>query len=388
MIISGTIKKKPNRIDNIQKLIDSAGETQFKNIYKNLQTELKDKIITKLLSKLNILNKRVEEYKQEIISLKNDLVYLLKRVILTKNENKLNRNYKNKLNYNKLIKNSTTNNLNNNRAFSPLNNTMSQLKSFSNFYNQTEINNNNTTINNNFESPNLHPINNIQNELDIKINNYINSIYKHNFLKNETNINYYYFLNKKENLFEEIFQKKNGSKYTELYLGTEPNINKKNVLKNNRSQRNISASLLKRPIESSDKIRKRISTSMANIKNENAYISNNKFGEIRDNNEGYYEDEKEDDKEEDNNNEKLDIINTNNNKEKNYLKVKKKRRELNIETNHLNNYKNFKNKTYHHGFYSNTNGNKTCTNNCAKKKNIKNNKFIPLNRSPFIINKF
>ena len=388
MIISGTIKKKPNRIDNIQKLIDSAGETQFKNIYKNLQTELKDKIITKLLSKLNILNKRVEEYKQEIISLKNDLVYLLKRVILTKNENKLNRNYKNKLNYNKLIKNSTTNNLNNNRAFSPLNNTMSQLKSFSNFYNQTEINNNNTTINNNFESPNLHPINNIQNELDIKINNYINSIYKHNFLKNETNINYYYSLNKKENLFEEIFQKKNGSKYTELYLGTEPNINKKNVLKNNRSQRNISASLLKRPIESSDKIRKRISTSMANIKNENAYISNNKFGEIRDNNEGYYEDEKEDDKEEDNNNEKLNIINTNNNKEKNYLKVKKKRRELNIETNHLNNYKNFKNKTFHRGFYSNTNGNKTCTHNYAKKKNIKNNKFIPLNRSPFIINKF
>ena len=106
MIITSTKKKKPNIVDNIQKLIDSAGETQFKNKYRSLQVEIKDKIITKLLSKLNILNKRVEEYKQEIISLKNDLVYLLKRVILTKNENKLNRNYKNKLNYNKLIKNS------------------------------------------------------------------------------------------------------------------------------------------------------------------------------------------------------------------------------------------------------------------------------------------
>ena len=106
MIITSTKKKKPNKIDNIQKIIDSAGTTQFKNIYKNLQTEIKDKIITKLLSKLDIQNKQIEEYKQEIISLKNDLVYLLKRVILSKNEEKNNSiNAKTNKNDNKYINN-------------------------------------------------------------------------------------------------------------------------------------------------------------------------------------------------------------------------------------------------------------------------------------------
>ena len=59
MIITSTKKKKPYVIDNIQKLVDSAGETQFKNIYKNLQAEIKDKIITKLLTKLDIQNKQI-----------------------------------------------------------------------------------------------------------------------------------------------------------------------------------------------------------------------------------------------------------------------------------------------------------------------------------------
>ena len=106
MIIIITKKKKTNKIDNIQKIIDSAGTTQFKNIYKNLQTKIKDKIITKLLSKLDIQNKQIEEYKQEIISLKNDLVYLLKRVILSKNEEKNNSiNTKTNKNDNKYINN-------------------------------------------------------------------------------------------------------------------------------------------------------------------------------------------------------------------------------------------------------------------------------------------
>ena len=217
MIISGTKKKKPNKIDNMQKLIDSAGETQFKNIYKNLQVEIKDQIITKLLSKLNILNKQIEEYRQEITSLKNDLVYLLKRVILTKNEEKLNSPNSKKQNYYKLTKNySSTSNNYNSVLCSPLNST-TQMKSFSYLCNQTDINNNNNNNGNKLSSEvsNLYPINNIQSDLDIKVNNYINSIYKHNFLKNDTNVNEYYSLNKKESLFEEIFQNKGNQKHTD-----------------------------------------------------------------------------------------------------------------------------------------------------------------------------
>lgn len=220
MIITSTKKKKPNIIDNIQKFLDTAGETQFKNIYKNLQVEIKDKIITKLLSKLEIQNKQIENYKQEIISLKNDLVYLLKRVIISKNEEKIYvSNAKTKKNFNKLNK---ANNYDIS-SFSPLNNTSSQIKSFNNFNNHLENNNNKLS----FDITNIYPINSNQSEIDIKINNYINSIYKHNFLKNETNINEYYSLNKKENLYEVFFLKKsntNNSKKKGGYSGRDKKI--------------------------------------------------------------------------------------------------------------------------------------------------------------------
>ena len=391
MIISGTKKKKPNKIDNMQKLIDSAGETQFKNIYKNLQVEIKDQIITKLLSKLNILNKQIEEYRQEITSLKNDLVYLLKRVILTKNEEKLNSPNSKKQNYYKLTKNySSTSNNYNSVLCSPLNST-TQMKSFSYLCNQTDINNNNNNNNNgnklSSEVSNLYPINNIQSDLDIKVNNYINSIYKHNFLKNDTNVNEYYSLNKKESLFEEIFQNKGNQKHTDYYIGTEPKVSKKNPIHNNRSQRNISTSLIKRPIESMEekKRRKKMSASMTNMINENAYLNDYKIkDELEENN--LYDFEDENDKK--NKNEKININVPNNNKGKNYLKVKKKSDDLTVKKNQLNNYKSFKNRTQHNGISSENNGNKTCSNSGMKKKTNKNNHYLSLNRSPFIANKF
>lgn len=385
MIISGTKKKKPNKIDNMQKLIDSAGETQFKNIYKNLQVELKDQIITKLLSKLNLLNKQIEEYRQEINSLKNDLVYLLKRVILTRNEEKLNSPNSKKQNYYKLTKNYSSTSNNYNSVFcSPLNST-TQMKSFSYLCNQSDINNNNNGNKLSHEGSHLYPINNFQSDLDIKVNNYINSIYKHNFLKNDTNINDYYSLNKKESLFEEIFQKKSNQKHPDYYIGTEPKMNKKNPLHNNRSQRNISASLIKRPIESMEekKRRKKMSASMTNMINENVYINDYRIKDELE--ENLYDFEDENDKK--NKSDKINIIIPNNNKGNNYLKVKKKSDDLTVKKNQINNYKSFKNRTQHNVFSENS-GNKTCTNSGIKKKTNRTNHYLSLNRSPFIANKF
>lgn len=382
MIISGTKKKKPNKIDNIQKLIDSAGETQFKNVYKNLQVEIKDQIITKLLSKLNILNKQIEEYRQEITSLKNDLVYLLKRVILTRNEDKLNSPNSKKQNYYKLTKNYSSSGNNYNSVFcSPLNPT-TQMKSFSYLCNQTDINNNNNGNKLSSEVSNLCPINNIQSDLDIKVNNYINSIYKHNFLKNDTNVNEYYSLNKKESLFEEIFQKKGSQKHTDYYMGTEPKMSKKNPLHINRSQRNISTSLIKRPIESMEekKRRKKMSASMTNMINENAYLNDYKISNELEENLCNFEDEN--DKK--NKNEKMNIVIPNNNRGNNYLKVKKKSDDFTVKKNHLNNYKSFKNRIQH----TENSGNKTCGNSGMKKKTNRSNHYLSLNRSPFIANKF
>ena len=382
MIITSTKKKKPTKIDNIQKLIDSAGETQFKNIYKNLQVEIKDRIITQLLSKLDKLKKQLEESKQEIISLKNDLVYLLKRVILTRNEEKLNpHNTKMKRNYSKLVKNFTLSNNYNTSTFSPTNNSIIQLKSFSSFYNQTENNNPNNKLS--FDFPNN---NSNQNELDIKISNYINSIYKHNFLKNETNINEYYSLNKNENLFEEIFLKKNNKKNNELYSGTDPCLNKKNQLHNNHSQRNISLSLTKRQIESIDdrKKNKKLSSSMINIKNKNEYINDYKSNDEFEENQEEYDDESDEIKYKTNG--KMNIIIKNNNYGNKYLKVKKRSGELNTPNNNqLNNFKSFKNKTHYNGFYHVNKNNKNAS---LKMKIKRNNHYIPLNRSPFLANKF
>ena len=379
MIITSTKKKKPNIIDNIQKFLDTAGETQFKNIYKNLQVEIKDKIITKLLSKLEIQNKQIENYKQEIISLKNDLVYLLKRVIISKNEEKIYvSNAKTKKNFNKLNK---ANNYDIS-SFSPLNNTSSQIKSFNNFNNHLENNNNKLS----FDITNIYPINSNQSEIDIKINNYINSIYKHNFLKNETNINDYYSLNKKENLYEEIFLKKSNNKKIEGYTKTDPCINRKKNLQNNRSQRNISTCIPKRAIESLEEKKKsnKLSSSMINIKNKYEYMTdiknNEEFEDNKDNNEDEHFHKKR----------KINIIVKNSNYGNNYLKVKKKTDDLDLPKKQLNSYKSFKNKTQHNGFYSVTGENKIShnTNTAIKKKIKRNYHYIPVNRSPFLANKF
>ena len=397
MIITRTKKQKPNIIDNTQKLIDSAGETQFKNIYKNLQAEIKDKIISKLLSKLNDQNKQIEKYKEEILALKNDLVYLLKRVIISKNEDKINSsNSKLKKNYNKLYNNNFSSSSHNYdfSTFSPVHNTSSQLKSFNNFYNQTENNNINNKLS--FDASNIYTINNNQSEMDIKISNYINSIYKHNFAKNDTNINEYYSLSKKESVFDEIFHRKNyANKNSDLYMGTDPCLHKKKKIYNNSSQRKISSSMTKRPIESNEgqKKNKRLSSSMVNIKNKYEYMT-----ECKNNDE--FEDN-EDDKNINNNNDdgnnltkvkgrKMNIIIKNNNYENKYLKVKKKKDDVSIPSNssQLSNYNSFKNKTQHNGFYSITGGNKINHNNALKKKIKRNNLYIPLNRSPFLANKF
>ena len=379
MIITSTKKKKPNKLENIQKVIDSAGETQFKNIYKNLQTEIKDKIITNLLSKLDKQNKQIEEYKKEIMALKNDLVYLLKRIIILKNEERTNGNAKVK--NNKLKKNTTkTNNMHNSPTFSILNNTSSQ-----NLYNQTENNIININKLSSFNNLNSCPINNMQNELDTKINNYINSIYKHNFLKNETNINDYYSLNKTDNLFEEIFQKKNTGINNELFIGNEPNMNKKKNLHSNNSKRNISSPLAKRQIESIDdrKKNKHFSSSMVNIKNRNNYINDYKTYDEFEENINISDNACENDNSFKKGG-KVNITINDNNFGNKYLKVKKKSADFNTHYNQMNNYKTSK----HNGFYSVTIGNKVNYNNDLKKKIKRNNHYIPLNRSPFLVNKF
>ena len=81
----------------------------------------------------------------------------------------------------------------------------------------------------------------------------------------------------------------------------------------------------------------------------------------------------------------MNIIINDNNFGNKYLKVKKRSADFNTHNNQINNYKSPKDSN---GFYSTTYGNKINYNNDLKKKIKRNNHYIPLNRSPFLVNKF
>ena len=264
------------------------------------------------------------------------------------------------------------------RSFSPFNNKTDYLKTFSYRYNQTEYkcsNDNSEVFNINAMKNNY---NNNQTDLDIKINNYINSIYKHNFARNETNICDFYSLNKTESLYDEIFHKKMNLKNNELYVSTDPCLKRKKSLysninnSNNKSQRNISSLITKRPVETTDDKRKNIkySSSMVNIKNKINYDNTEELDEDIDMN---------------------DILNNDNNDNK-YLRVNKKNHDTNMEQNSLNdikNYKSFKKKNPQNKLHTSSNAIRNSYNTTGLKKKIKRNyHYIPLNRSPFLVNKF
>ena len=259
MMITSYKKQKPQfKDENLKKLIDSAGETQFKNIFTKMKDEVKNTIITKLLSKLEKQQKQIEQYKQEIISLKNDLTYILKRVLLLKDQipyskNNLNKNYRTATNSKKYIFN-LNKNINSNSLIFNLNNSSTNVLTESNI----NTDRNNTPRN--------------------MINNYLNSIYKNNLIHNSTGIGSKFLLGKKDNLYKEIF------------LSNDKNIsediqkNKTYQKSNNRSHENIFINV-KRKIMQKEKIlpMKEFPASILNsnyknyLKNDNFFKSNTKI---------------------------------------------------------------------------------------------------------------
>ena len=186
MMITNFKKQKPQLYEErIQKLIDSAGETQFKNIFTKMKDEIKNTIITKLLSKLEKQTKQIEQYKQEIISLKNDLTYILKRILLLKNQIP-----KNKTNLNKTIKTSSNSR---NNIFIEINKTDTNSQLFNLDYSSAKV----LTETNLKSEGSDTPVN--------RINNYLNSIHKKNLIRNKTGIGNNFLLSKNNNLYNEIF---------------------------------------------------------------------------------------------------------------------------------------------------------------------------------------
>ena len=185
----------------------SEDRTQFYGLVKEMQKEIKEKILSKHSLIIEHQAKEIEELKKENTLMKNQLTNILKKVLLNKNDylsasraNRLN-NLNNSINYNRsmLI---NGNNRNSNSSMRPLKsceNYRSATANIASRYKET----NNSSINANDNS-------NIN--IDNKVNGYLNSLYRHNF-KNTNKTGGNFFLNKNQTLLDELFPNKNSSYY-------------------------------------------------------------------------------------------------------------------------------------------------------------------------------
>ena len=185
------------------------------DLLKEVQNEIKDKVISKYLLTIEHQAKELDQLKKENTLLKNQLTYILKRILLNKYDynsaartNKLN-NLNSTINYNRsmLI---NDNNLKSNTMLRPL-------RSCENYRTVTDKitskykENNNSPVNIQSLDTNTNPNNN--DSLNMKISGYLNSLYMHNFGNtNGGNLS----LNKNQTLYDELFPNKNSSYYLNI----------------------------------------------------------------------------------------------------------------------------------------------------------------------------
>ena len=197
------------------------------DLLKEVQNEIKDKVISKYLLTIEHQAKELAQLKKENTILKNQLTYILKRILLNKYDynsaartNRLN-NLNSTINYNRsmLI---NDNNLKSNTMLRPL-------RSCENYRTVTDKitskykENNNSPVNIQSLDTNTNPNNN--DSLNMKISGYLNSLYMHNFGNtNGGNLS----LNKNQTLYDELFPNKNSS----YYLNIEDPIIEENLNKN------------------------------------------------------------------------------------------------------------------------------------------------------------
>ena len=210
-----------NYENNNEQLINEAGETVFENIYTNCQNETKDQIISKLLSKIEKQNERINNLEKENKKLKDNFTYVLKRILSNKEEFSSNNN-----NYNNIIRNYNTVKKKQNNSRNNVSYTINQNNSVEYFkLNYSTIESNNRSkkkfnINNSVDNLSLvnfdEEKNNNVNEAKAK--KYLNDLYRNNF-DNTDGIPYSNFINKNISLYEELFPS-NGNKNSYIYTET------------------------------------------------------------------------------------------------------------------------------------------------------------------------
>ena len=168
-------------------------KSQFYDLFKEIQNEIKDKVIAKHLYLLEHQAKELNELRKENTLLKNQLTYILKRILLNKYDytsaartNRLN-NLNSSINYNRsmIIKD---NNRKSNSMLRPL-------RSVENYRVVTE------NIPSRYKEANNSAVNILGNDnnnnVDYKVSGYLNSLYRHNF-NNSNKAGGNQFLNKNQ----------------------------------------------------------------------------------------------------------------------------------------------------------------------------------------------
>ena len=204
-------------------------KSRFYDLYKEIQNEIKDKVISKLLFKLQNMYKEIEFLKTENISLKNHLSYILKRIILHKNEyNFINNNPNANNNQNHFLTNSI------NMKKSTINNSSIFKKSFckgsqSSFKHLRSVENYRCVTEEDFffnpsNKKKISKNKSIKDEeyvydqhnsstVDQKINGYLNTLYRNNFVTGNKGVSNNYNLNNKKTIYEELFPSNNKKKF-------------------------------------------------------------------------------------------------------------------------------------------------------------------------------
>jgi hypothetical protein len=184
----------------------------YKELYKIIKDDIKNAVIDKFIAKIDMLSKTVDKLKKENSLIKNDLIYILKRVLLNKNE------------YSKYTSPSKVMQVNNIFSINTLSKTpfLSEIKEVD--YNRKSMNNSLTrkdhdkrrfSIDDEFKKSSLNNTSTSfygiskQNIIQNKINYYLNSLYKHNFAdENVAGTTSTYLLNKNESIYDELFSNK------------------------------------------------------------------------------------------------------------------------------------------------------------------------------------
>ena len=171
------------------------------NNLKELHFNIQQTVISKLLDQVEQLTKENEYIKKENKILKSDLLYILKRVLLNKND--FNTSFIQNQNNSSIY--AYTTNLNSIQK----NRTSKSILSENPAFNESCASNNNSSLIKN-ASPSPYRLDRTKsNSIDMKIDSYLNSLYKHNFADdNITGTINNYFLNKKNNVYEELFSTK------------------------------------------------------------------------------------------------------------------------------------------------------------------------------------